>query len=501
MIPHILLQILIAPVIASIIIFLTRHKIGGKAGWISGITLLYTSVLLCIAGLRVYEGEIIYEKYPLGSEVSLNLLADGLSLPVALVINLICVVLSFYSMRYVDHRIEEIYGEVDKRTWLIYYTRFFLLYLFFPTGFMGVSFATNLITVYFFLELLTIIPLYFIMAQFGYSDYITRYKVALMCLYWGVAGATLFLIGVLLGYTQIGSFEISELPNLAGNSLTFWFAFLVLLGLATKLAIIPFHVWMPWVHAEHPTCIAGLLAVYANIAAYVAVRVLVLPLRDDIKVFCMPILVFALITMIYGALLTLAQTDAKRFCACSTISQISYSVFGIGALTIWGIEGGIFYFLSHILGKAILFSTAGILVYTTGIRDMREMGGLWAKMPITTILWISGALILSALPPTSGFVGKWTLFAGAFQRMYNDPVGLLIVVLAIISTILTLVYTFLAARRIFFGPLKPELSNDKIKDPPLTMSVPLLGLVVVALILGVYPKPFMLLIHSVIGFL
>lgn len=501
MIPHILLQILTAPIIASIVIFLTRHKIGGKAGWIAGITLLYTSALLCLAGLRVYGGEIIYEKYRLGPEVSLNLLADGLSLSVALVINLICVVLSFYSMHYVDHRIEEIYGKVDKRTWLIYYTRFFLLYLFFPTGFMGVCFATNLITIYFFLELLTIIPLYFIMAQFGYSDYITRYKVALMCLFWGVAGATLFLIGVLLAYTQIGSFEISELPNLSGHSLTFWFAFLVLVGLATKLAIIPFHVWMPWVHAEHPTCIAGLLAVYANIAAYVAVRVLILPLRDDLQVFCIPILVFALVTMIYGALLTLAQTDAKRFCACSTISQISYSVFGIGALTIWGIEGGIFYFLSHILGKAILFSTAGILVYTTGIRDMRKMGGLWSKMPITAILWISGALILSALPPTSGFVGKWILFAGAFQGMYKDPVALLIVVLAIISTILTLVYTFLAARRIFFGPLKPGLSDDKINDPPLTMSVPLLALVVVAFILGVYPKPFLALIHSVIGLL
>jgi len=433
--------------------------------------------------------------------VSLNLLADGLSLPVALIINIICVVLALYSIHYVDHRIELIYGEVDKRTWLIYNTRFYLLYLFFPTGFMGVSFSTNLISMYFFMELLTIIPLYFIMAQFGYSDYITRYKVALMCLFWGVAGASLFLIGVLLAYTQIGSFEISELPNLTGNSLTFWFAILVLLGLATKLAIIPFHVWMPWVHAEHPTCIAGLLAVYANIAAYVAVRVLVLPLREDLKVFCMPIMVFALITMIYGALLTLAQTDAKRFCACSTISQISYSVFGIGALTVWGIEGGIFYFLSHILGKAILFSTAGILVYTTGIRDMRKMGGLWPKMPITAILWISGALILSALPPTSGFVGKWILFAGAFHGMHKDPIGLLIVSLATISTILTLVYTFLAAKRLFFGPLKPEVSNDKIKDPPLTMGVPLLALVVVAFILGLYPKPFLELIHSVIGLL
>jgi NADH-quinone oxidoreductase subunit M len=498
---HILLQILIAPVIASIFIFLTRHKIGKKAGWIAGGILLYTTVLLCIAGLRVYQGEVIVEKYLLGPDVSLNLLVDGLSLPIALIINIICVVLAFYSIHYVEHRIELIYGEVDERTWLIYYTRFFILYLFFPTGFMGVSFATNLMSIYFFLELLTIIPLYFIMAQFGYSDYISRYKVALMCLYWGVGGATFYLIGILLGYTQIGSFEISNLPSLAGNPLILWIAFFILIGLATKLAVIPFHAWMPWVHAEHPTCIAGLLAIYANIAAYVAVRVLFLPLHNDIQVFSLPILILAFVTMVYGSLLTLAQTDAKRFCACSTISQISYSVFGIGALNILGIEGGMFYFLSHILGKALLFSTAGILVYTTGIRDLRMMGGLWSKMPITAILWISASLILSALPPTIGFVGKWTLFTGAFQAMSKDPFGMTIIILAIISTILTLIYTFLTGIKIFFGPLKPELSNDKIKDPPLTMSVPLLSLVVIAFVLGLYPKPFLDLIHSVIKFL
>ncbi|MEW6675991.1 MAG: proton-conducting transporter membrane subunit [Nitrospirota bacterium] len=501
MMPYILLQIVGVPAIASIIIFLTRPILGKKAGWMAGISLLYTTSLLCIAGLKVYQGEIIYEKYPLGPEVSLNLLADGLSLPVALIVNLICVALSFYSIHYVEHRIELIYGEVDKRTWLIYYTRFFFLYLLFPTGFMGVSFATNVIALYFFLELLTIIPLYFIMAQFGYSDFIARYKVALLCLFWGIAGATFFLIGILLAYNQIGSLEISELPNLAGNPLTFWIALLILIGMATKLAMVPFQVWMPWVHAEHPTCIAGLLAVYANIAAYVIVRVLVIPLHDDLKVFSIPILVFALTTMVYGSFLTLAQTDAKRFCACSTISQISYSIFGIGALTIWGIEGGMFYFLSHILGKGILFSTAGILVYVTGVRDMRKMGGLWSKMPITAILWISGALILSALPLTSGFVGKWVLFTGAFQGVREDPIGLTVVIIAVISTLLTLVYTFLTAARVFFGPLKPELSNHKIKDPPLTMSVPLLGLAAVAFILGVYPKPFLCLLHSVIGLL
>ena len=497
--PYLLLQIVAVPLIASVVIGFTRSaNISRKSGWITIATLAYTTLLLGIAGFRIYTGEVIFEKYPLGPEISLNLLADGLSLPVAFIINLICVALAVYSMPYVEHRIELIYGKIDPQTRGIYYRRFFLLYLFFPTGFMGVCFATNLITIYFFMELLTIIPLYFIMAQFGYSDYITRYKVALMCLYWGVAGATLFLIGIILGYTQIGSFEIAQLSRLTGNSLTFWIALIILLGLATKLAVIPLHVWMPWVHAEHPTCIAGLLAVYANIAAYVAVRILILPLRSDLGSFSLPIMILALATMTYGALLTLAQTDAKRFCACSTISQISYSVFGIGAMTAWGVQGGIFYFLSHILGKAILFSTAGILVYSVETRDMKKMGGLWSEMPLTAILWFSASLILAALPPTSGFVGKWILFVGAFKGFHDTPVGLIVVIFAVLSTLLTLVYTFLAGIRIFFGPRNLQNSDHPPTDPPLTMSLPLLGLAMVALSMGLYPKLFLTLLGSVI---
>ena len=498
--PYLLLQIVAMPLLASVVIGFTRTVNKSRKSCLIAIaTLVYTTLLLGIAGLRIYAGEVLFEKYSLGPEISLNLLADGLSLPVALIINLICVALAIYSMHYVEHRIELIYGEVDPQTHDIYYRRFFLLYLFFPTGFMGVCFATNLITIYFFMELLTIIPLYFIMAQFGYSDYITRYKVALMCLYWGVAGATLFLIGIILGYTQIGSFEIAEWSRLSGNPQTFWIALIILLGLAIKLAVIPLHVWMPWVHAEHPTCIAGLLAVYANIAAYVAVRILILPLQSDLYSFSLPIMILALATMTYGALLTLAQTDAKRFCACSTISQISYSVFGIGAMTAWGVQGGIFYFLSHILGKAILFSTAGILVYRAETRDMKKMGGLWSQMPFTGILWFSASLILAALPPTSGFVGKWILFVGAFQGFHDTPVGLIVVIFAVLSTLLTLVYTFLAGIRIFFGPRKSQISDHPLTDPPLTMSLPLLCLVCAALSLGLYPRPFLTLLGSVIG--
>ena len=497
--PYLLLQIVAVPLAASLGMIGVRPAKNRRPAWIAIAAVTYTTLLLVMAGLRISAGETIFEQYPIGPDFSFNLSSDGLSLPVGLIINLICLALAFYSIHYVEHRIELIYGEVDDTTHGIYYRRFYLLYLFFPAGFMGVCFATNLLSVYFFLELLTIIPLYFIMAQFGYSDYITRYKVALMCLYWGVAGATFFLIGIIWGYTQIGSFEINQLPRLAGNPLTLWIAAVILVGLATKLAIVPLHVWMPWVHAEHPTCIAGLLAIYANIAAYVAVRVLILPLRNDILPLSLPLMIFALLTMTYGALLTLAQSDAKRFCACSTISQISYSVFGIAAMTAWGLQGGIFYFLSHILGKAILFSTAGILVFKLETRDLKAMGGLWSRMPVTAFLWFSAALILSALPPTGGFVGKWILFAGAFKGYPADPWTILVIITAILSTLLTLVYTFLTGIRIFFGREQNGKAAHAVADPPLSMSLPLLALAIVALGMGLYPKPVLILLGSVIG--
>jgi len=139
----------------------------------------------------------------------------------------------------------------------------------------------------------------------------------------------------------------------------------------------------------------------------------------------------------------------------------------------------------------------------TGIRDMNKMGGLASKMPITALLWVCGALILSALPPLSGFAAEWVLFTGVFTFGVGAmPVGLIIAILSISAVLLTIVYTFAAAKKIFFGPLKPELANDaKIKDPPLTMSVPLLVLAVISIILGLYPRPLLELLHSVLAVL
>jgi formate hydrogenlyase subunit 3/multisubunit Na+/H+ antiporter MnhD subunit len=493
---YLLLQVIGVPVLVSIFLALTKFRTGRKAGWIAGGSLVYTTALLLLAGLRVYGNGRVWEEYFFISPgIHLDLLADGLSLPVALIMNLLCTALAFYSIHYVEHRIEIIYGEVDERQWLSYYTRYYSLYLLFPVGFAGIALASNIIVLYFFLELLTI-TLYFLMAYFGYVE---RVKIALMCLLWGLFSAVFFLAGSIFIYSQIGGFEISQLASLAGNHWVGVIVFLFVFGLLAKLAIVPFHVWMPWVHAEHPTCIAGLLAVYANIAAYIIVRLFVLPLRADFQVFGLPLMALAVVTMVYGSLLTLAQNDIKRIAACSTISQIAYSILGLGALTGASIEGGMFFFVSHIMGKTIFFSTAGIVVYVTGIRDIREMGGLARKMPLTAFLWILGAMMLSGFPPFSSFTAEWIMFTGIFQKGGSDSTAMIIALVGVMAILFTISYTFRAVKEVFFGPLKTHLDHDRIKDPPLTMSLPLLLIAGVSILLGMYPRLIMDFFHLVLG--
>ncbi len=497
MMPTLLLQILVTPICAAAFIFLTRKKLSHLAGWVAALSLLYTTGLVLAAGAQVYRGSVLYEEYLIiAPDIRLGLLADGLSLPTLAVVILLCTALAFYSIRYVEHRVELLYHAESESVQERYYARFFYLFPFFPAGFIGVILSSNLVSLYFFLEVLTI-TLFFLMAYFGYLE---RIRVAFISLAWGIIGALFFLAGSVAVYSQVGSFEISEIGRMAGNPLITWTIALFLIGLLMKLAIVPFHVWMPWVHAEHPTCIAGLLAVYANFALYIIIRVVFIPLGGDFQPFGTPLMVLALATMVYGSLLTMAQTDIKRLAACSTISQIAYSVLGLGALTMVSVEGGMFFFLSHIMGKTIFFSTAGIVVYTTGIRDIREMGGLARKMPVTTILWLIACMMLSGFPPFSSFTAEWIMFTGIFERgVLGGTFGLVIAIGGVLAILLTIAYSFGAARRIFFGPLSPALENKDISDPRWTMTVPLLVVAAASIVLGMYPRLVMNLLHGVIA--
>ena len=493
----VLLQILLIPAAASLVVALTRRRLPQAAGWITGLALLYTTGLAGTVTLDVSRGAPIREDYLVISPgIELQLLADGLSAPTLSIVLLLCTGLAFYSIHYIEHRIAVLYAAADPDAQAAHYSRFFALLPFFPLGFIGTILSTNLVAVYFFMEVLTI-TLFFLMAYFGYRE---RVRVAMVSLSWGIVGALLFLVGTLIVYSHTGSLSMADLPGMAGAPPATGAVVLFIVSLMMKLAVVPFHVWMPSVHAEHPTCIAGLLAVYANLAIYILIRVAVLPLGADMAPFGPVLMVLALITMVYGSLLTLAQTDIKRLAACSTISQIAYSVLGLGALTAASVEGSMLFFLSHIMGKTVFFSTAGIVVYVTGIRDMNALGGLAARMPVTTVLWIAGCLMLSGFPPFSSFAAEWIMFTGIFDRgTMTGPLGLAVAVGGLTAVVLTVAYTFGAARKIFFGPLHPDLRGKDLRDPPWTMTVPLLIIAATSMALGLYPDPMLALLDTVIG--
>ncbi|MCD6243387.1 NADH-quinone oxidoreductase subunit M [Candidatus Bathyarchaeota archaeon] len=492
-IPYLLLQTVLLPIFAAPVLAILGRKIGKHVGWIACGILTYTSVLLMIAGFSLWSGTSpIYEEYSWSTAIfnlKFGFLADNLSLPVAFIMNLVCAACAAYSIHYMEHRIEQLYGKERRGMHAIYYS----IYLLFAVGLVGVSLSTNLIELYVFVEL-ALIPSYIMIDLFGYID---RHRIAMMYFIWNHIGAALFLIGVVLAFTgNGGSFEVNALSMISGTPLGFWVCFLILLGWLVKMATFGFHVWLPYAHGEHPTSIAAIIATIVGLGNYVIVRLLVGQLQETFQLFGFPLMVLALITMIYGALLTIAQDDIKRLYACSTISQTAYSLLGIGSLTAMGISGGMFYFLSHTIGKCILFSVAGIILAQTGIRDMRKLGGLAKKMPLTATLCILGSMILSAIPPLSGFQAEWIMFVGIFQQgNFEAALNIAIALIGIFATFLTTVYTFWPVMRIFFGPLPKSLED--VKEAPYSMTLPLLILALVSFILGVYPDLIMHFLSSI----
>ncbi|HUI01220.1 MAG TPA: complex I subunit 5 family protein [Nitrososphaerales archaeon] len=491
-VPFVLLQTVLVPLLAALLSFALGGSLGRRTGWVAFAALAYVSLLLLSVGAGLYGGgQPVTESYAWAPAAGLafGFLADGLSLPVALVMSLVCAASAVFSMPYMKKRLEVLNGEGKGRQYGIYNMSFLLV----AAGLFGVALSTNLIELYLFVELV-LIPTFFLLGLFGY---VQKGRVAIMYFVWNQLGAFIFLVGVLVAYSSTGSFDVTSLSELgAGSSTALWVFFLVMLGWFVKMGVVGVHMWLPTAEAEPPSSFAPIMAVVVGLGNYVVARLLVQNMATTFQTFSIPFMVVALATMVFGGAMTLVQDDVKYLFAWSTMSQNAYSLLGIGSLTVLGVSGGVFYFLSHILGKCILFSVAGILVARTGLRDMKQMGGLAARMPVTATLALIGGLVLSAVPPTSGFQAEWMMFTGIFyQGAYGASANLAIALLGIIATALTVAYTFWPVRRIFFGALPSHLQS--VTEAPLSMTAPLLALAAVSIVVGIYPD---LLTKMLVGF-
>jgi NADH-quinone oxidoreductase subunit M len=479
---YLLLQAVVVPIVAAAICFLAARRVGSRVGWVAFAALLLTTVVMVFGeGPTLFAGNSVApESYAWAPTAGLTFgfLADGLSFPVTILVNLVLAATAVYSMPYMRTRIARLYGQDRPARYGTYYANFLLV----SAGLAGIALSTNLVELYLFLELV-LIPTFLIITVFGY---VQKERVGIIYIIWNQLGAFVFLAGVALAYVATGNFEISSMGAAQTNSLAYWIVGLILLGWLLKMAVFGLHMWLPITEAEPPTSFAPTMAVVSGIGAYVIARLLFFGMPSVFHAFSLPLMAWAVITMFYGGAVTLAQNDVKYIFAWSTMSQNAYSVLGLASASVLGATGGVFYFGSHILGKFVMFAIAGILLTQTGLRDVKQMGGLAAKMPFTASLFVLGALILSAVPPTSGFQAEWIMFAGIFsQGAQGSSTYFAVALLGLIATLFTVAYTFWPVKRIFFGPLATGL--DGAKEAPLTMTLPLLAIVVASILVGIYP--------------
>jgi len=498
-----LLQAVFLPLLLSPVAYILGRKMGpNPAMWFTFAILLYTTIIVIQAALGGTE-----EHYPWTDQFGeFGFLLDGLASPFAIMIYVLCTILALYSKPYMIHKFHEQYEEEQKEiatttgqsavvesSSLSNYVNaksglYFALYLVFAMGMLGTVLATNLIEFYLFFEIM-LIPGFFLVALWGDGP---RRKIGLMFLFWTHAGAVVLLLGFLMIGLTVGSFDFadiqeSEIPH----DIVLISAIAISIGLGVKLAVFMFHIWLPWVHGSAPTPISALLSpAMIGIGAYGIFRLIVEFLPATFSELSIWFHIWGLVTMLYGGAMALMQDDVKRLLAYSSISQMGYILFGIGSMSVLGLSGAEMMYVTHALGKGILFMMAGILIVKVGTRSISKLGGLAGKMPITAVCAVIGALTIMGVPPTSGFMGEWTLFYGALETAIKEGSTVRAVTfgLGLVATALTMSYMLWMLKRVFFGKTPEHLEH--VKEGSWYMTAPMMILAGFTVVLGIYPDIF-----------
>ena len=488
-----LLQAVFIPLLLSPIAYWLGRRHGmAAATWFTFSILVYCTVLVVLGAL-----DNTVERYPWTQMFGeFGFVLDGLAAPFAIMIYALSAILVLYSRPYMEHKFREHFAEDhgESSSGLTQYIGtksgiYFALYLVFAMGMMGTILATNLIEFYVFFEVM-LIPGFFLIAMWGDGP---RRKISLMFFFWTHVGAVVLLLGFLALGLSAGSFDFAAVASAGLESdIILVSAVAIAVGLGVKLAAFMFHIWLPWVHGAAPTPISALLSpVMIGIGAYGIFRLIVELLPTAFSELAVWFHVWGLVTMIYGGAMALMQDDLKRLLAYSSISQMGYLLFGIGSYSVLGLSGAEMMYVTHALGKGLLFMMAGVIIVKVGTRSISQLGGLASKMPITAVCAVIGALTIAGVPPTSGFMGEWLLFYGALETAVSEGSTLRFVTfgLGLVATALTMSYMLWMLKRVFFGKLPERL--EKTRDAGWHMLAPMMVLAGFTIVLGIYPDIFL----------
>ncbi|MBM3287376.1 MAG: NADH-quinone oxidoreductase subunit M [Candidatus Eisenbacteria bacterium] len=397
---------------------------------------------------------------------------DGISLFLVILTALLTPIVILSSWRDISQRVRAFHG----------------MMLLLETGMIGAFISLDLFLFYVFWELM-LIPMYVLIGVWGGPRKI--YAAVKFVLY-TIVGSLLMLVAILVLYhlhhaqTGVYSFALEDLRRTALAAGTQWWLFAAFgLAFAIKVPVWPLHTWLPDAHVEAPTAGSVILAgVLLKMGTYGFLR-LAIPFFPDAAVRFQPFLVaLAVIGILYGALVAMAQTDIKKLVAYSSVSHLGYVMLGLFSFNIEAFSGALYQMLNHGLSTGALFLLVGILYERRHTRMISDYGGIATKVPLFTAAFLLVTLSSIGLPGLNGFVGEFLILLGAFETQRTAAV------LATLGVVLGAVYMLWLAQRFLFGPMRnPE--NRALRDLTPREALVLVPILVLIVYMGVQPRPFL----------
>ncbi|MCD4775587.1 MAG: monovalent cation/H+ antiporter subunit D family protein [Candidatus Aegiribacteria sp.] len=405
----------------------------------------------------------------LGRIVGIQLVMDGLTLFMLITVNFIAFLVAVYSVNYMTRYTEK---------W-----QFYCLFLLMLAGMNGVLITGDIFNLFVFVEVASLAS--YALVAFGTEkrELEASFKYAVM----GGVASLLILLGVVFLYSYTGTLNMANMTQIiAGseNPAVMYLVFALLLtGFGLKAAMVPFHAWLPDAHPSAPAPISAMLSgvLIKALGVYAIARVFftIFGGPSEIKIILMTL---GAISMGVGALVALRQWDMKRLLAYSSISQVGYIMLGLGIGTPLGIMGALFHLFNHSVFKSLLFLDSGAVEYVTGTRNMKEMGGLSKKLPVTSGSTLAGAMSLAGIPPFAGFWSKLIIIIAAVQANHMK-----LAAWAVLMSIVTIAYVLKVTRFVFLGALKDKFMN--VKEVPALMRISLILLALVCIFGGLLLIP------------
>ena len=451
--------------------------------WSRRISLAVLSAMAVVSILNlnnvIHHGEVRYAFSGWAPPLGIEWVADGLA-------SVILVALSFLGLTALIFAGPTSPKDLGGRI-IHYYTLILLLI----SALTGIVFAGDLFNLFVFLEVAAICS-YALVGLAGGRALFAAFRYLLL----GTLGASLYLLGVSYFYAASGTLNMADmadrLPFLLSSKAVVGGLLFMFIGLGIKMALVPFHTWLPEAYTYAPESISPILAsLVTKVALLGWVRIIYWVLSASIIIYDIPILLFVgflgTLAAVIGAVLALAQRDIKMMFAYGGISHIGIILIGFSQGNQTGFVGGVFYLLNDAVMQAALFFWAGVAICQYGVRTIDDMGGIGKQAP-----WLTGALIVVALgmiglPPTGGFFGKWYIILGALEAD-----NYIAVAAVLLSTLLTLAYFVKLFENIFRPTAVPSDTTPSEVPFPFKLSVGVTSAAV--MILGLLSDPIVQLL-------